>query len=101
MNLSTCVRTWGLAGSLASFLFQASGLRVSGRRRSSVWYHDAGAPCRLTRPRSASSRGIEFNLTSTPQLFKLRNRAVTAANFAELAGARGERQGQIALRFTF
>jgi len=45
-------------------------------------------------------RGELFNLTNTPQ-FSSPNRSVTATNFGELAGAQGERQGQIALRLTF
>jgi len=41
-----------------------------------------------------------FNLTNTPQ-FSSPNRSVTAVNFGELAGAQGERNGQLALRLTF
>jgi hypothetical protein len=41
-----------------------------------------------------------FNLTNTP-IFNSPNRSVTSAVFGELAGAQGERQGQLALRLTF
>jgi len=41
-----------------------------------------------------------FNLTNTP-IFSSPNRSVTSATFGELAGAQGERQGQLALRLTF
>jgi hypothetical protein len=41
-----------------------------------------------------------FNLTNTP-IFSSPNRSVTAANFGEVGGAQGERQGQLALRLTF
>jgi hypothetical protein len=45
-------------------------------------------------------RGELFNLTNSP-IFSSPNRSVTAATFGELAGAQGERQGQLALRLTF
>jgi hypothetical protein len=41
-----------------------------------------------------------FNLTNTP-IFSSPNRVTNATNFGELAGAQGERQGQLALRLTF
>jgi hypothetical protein len=41
-----------------------------------------------------------FNLTNTP-IFSSPNRSVTSATFGELAGAQGERNGQLALRLTF
>jgi hypothetical protein len=41
-----------------------------------------------------------FNLTNTP-IFSAPNRAVNSATFGELAGAQGERNGQLALRLTF
>jgi hypothetical protein len=45
-------------------------------------------------------RGEFFNLTNTP-IFGSPNRAVQSATFGELAGAQGERQGQLALRLIF
>jgi hypothetical protein len=45
-------------------------------------------------------RGEFFNLTNSP-IFNSPNRSQTATNFGELAGAQGERQGQLALRLTF
>jgi hypothetical protein len=45
-------------------------------------------------------RGEFFNLTNTP-IFNAPNRSAASATFGELAGAQGERQGQIALRLTF
>ena len=41
-----------------------------------------------------------FNLTNTP-IFSAPNRSVTSSTFGELAGAQGERNGQLALRLTF
>ena len=41
-----------------------------------------------------------FNLTNTP-IFSSPNRAVQSPTFGELAGAQGERQGQLGLRLTF
>jgi hypothetical protein len=45
-------------------------------------------------------RGEFFNLTNTP-IFNAPNRSVQSPTFGELAGAQGERQGQIALRLNF
>lgn len=45
-------------------------------------------------------RGEFFNLTNTP-IFSSPNRSVQSSAFGELAGAQGERQGQIALRLSF
>jgi hypothetical protein len=45
-------------------------------------------------------RGEFFNLTNTPQ-FGVPNRSVSAATFGEITGAQGERNVQLALKYSF